>query len=151
MIGFYILLVLGIFMFFLINVYSLTQNLLTSIPSTIVFEIIFLWVCIGPQLILYYILKLKQSINSYKYLYKEYKDTKKQIDDLHLEHSLTKKDYENKIEDLKNVPYQIIEKQKMLIKEITKQRDRYKEEYILLERKYLEKFDESNRKDGPNL
>lgn len=147
MIGFYILLILGMIMFLLINIYSFAHNLLTSIPSTLIFELIFLWVCIGPQLILYYILKLKQSINSYKYLYGVYEDTKKQVDDLHLENALNRKEYDNKVEDLKNVPYQVIERQKLVIKELTKQRDRYKEEYVILKRKYLE---ENDGKDGRN-
>ena len=55
------------------------------------------------------------------------------------------KEYNHQIEDLKDVPYKIIEKQKMTIKELTKQRDRYKEEYIYLKRRFLE---ETDGKDG---
>lgn len=147
MIGFYILLVLGGCIFFLINVYAVAQNLFTSVSSTVVFELIFLWVCIGPQLVLYYILKLKTSINSYKYLYEAYENTKKQLDDLHFENVSSKKKYEADKENLQNVPYKIIEKQKEVIKELTKQRDRYKEEYIILKKDYLEK----TRRDGKNF
>ncbi len=138
MVGFYTLLVLGFCLFGAINVYAFTYNILSSVSTTIFFEIIFLWVCIGPQIVLYYILKLKQSIASYKNLYDAYSDVKNETEDLQLENLKSKKKYEREIADLKEVPAEIIENQKAKIRELTAQRDKYKEEYIKLKKKYLE-------------
>lgn len=145
MIGFYLLLVFGFVVFLFINIYAFSLGLLTSIYTIIIFELIFLWVCIGPQIVLYYILKLKKSINSYNNLYQVYKDALKEVDELNLENIKTKKEFNLELENLKDIPNSIIERQKLTIQELTKQRDRYKDEYIYLKRKYLE---ETNRKDG---
>ncbi len=145
MIGFYTLLVLGFCLFGAINVYAFTYHLLTSFSTGVFFEIIFLWVCIGPQIVLYYILKLRQSIASYKYLYDAYSEVKNVSEDLELQNIKTKKQYEKEISSLKEIPFEIIENQKAKIRELTAQRDKYKDEYIKLKKKYLE---EKDRRDG---
>ena len=112
-----------------------------------VIELILFWVCVGPSITYYYVCKLKKTINDYNNLYNKYEEILRVADDLHLDNVVSKKEFVNKITKATDTEYEVIEKQKLTIKELTKQRNRYKEEYIELKKKYLQ-LEEKIRKDG---
>lgn len=120
MFGLIVLIIIGICIFVIINVFLYTfQILQVSILIFIILEIMSLWICFGPQLILYYILKLKENIESYSYLYEQYESMQNIIRELEQKNLDTKKLYNEKLKKSVKAPYAIINSQKNTIEELT--------------------------------
>ena len=118
MIGIYALLGIGAGVFLIINVLLYTYGFLqASFILTIILEIIAIWFCFGPTLILYYMFNLKTSIEEYAYLYEQYEETQKTIK------NLEKQSIRDKRQNIQNSqgPLIMIENQKKQIENLTKQ------------------------------
>ena len=142
MIGFYVLLLLSFIIFIIVNVYLYTISIFgLHLMFVIILEIILLWVCFGPQLVLYYFIKLRETIKSYEYLYEEYNEVRRLATELEFQNILDKKELKTKLQKESSLPYEIIEGQKEVIVGLTRLRDKLKKDNETLKKKN-NKFDE---------
>lgn len=119
MVGIYVILAIGFCVFCIINVLLYTYGFLQiSIILTIIFEIMALWICFGPELILYYVMTLKESIESYAYLYEQFEEAQKTMNELERQNIKNKKQYKETLNKVTDTPYKLLETQKMQIQEL---------------------------------
>ena len=122
MIGIYVLLIIGLCIFTIINVFLYAYGILQiSLVLTIIFELMAIWICFGPELILYYILTLKESIESYAYLYEQYEEAQKTMNELEKQNLKNKREYKENLLKATNTPYKMIENQKLQIQELARE------------------------------
>ena len=144
-----ILFAIGIIVFSTANVFLFLYGILKiSFFITIMIEAILLWVCFGPELILYYTYTLKQNIESYAYLYEQYEENKKTIEILEKERIKERKKYAEAINNVSNKPTQIIEIQRRQIEELNEQLYEMERQNIELREiaKKAKQINETNKK-----
>ena len=130
MIGFYILIAIGFCVFAIINYFLYVFSLLqASFFLTVILEIMVLWVCFGPQLILYYILTLKNNLESYSFLYEQYELSQKTINELEKQNIKDKKPYKDSIMDNSNYNKKTIESLKYEITRLEDEKEQILTEY----------------------
>ena len=131
-------LLIGVVIFISINVYAFSNGILIFNNTAIIFEIIFFWLCLGPQLMAHFFLKASKYQAAYEELKKKYNKLQKEKDDLEFNKTIFEQRNKKKVEESTKAKDVMIEQQFESLKEMTEQRNAYKQKYIETKKRLLE-------------